>query len=76
MQQLILTFLARKKHFRYYQSLYLIPFRLMTPTEAITSLCPSNICVHSPAAFHTLKEDKSQYFAYFNFITMGKLISF
>ena len=71
MQQLILTFLAREKHFRDYQSLYLIPFQLMTPT-----LCPSNICVHSPAAFHTLKEDKSQYFAYFNFITMGKLISF
>lgn len=25
-------------------------------TEVIASLCPSSICVHSPAAFHTLNK--------------------
>lgn len=37
-----------------------LPSGLIMLTEETGSLCPSNMCVHTPAAFHTLKEDQNQ----------------
>lgn len=54
----------------------MLPSELMTLTEVIASLCPSNICVHTPADFHTLVKIKckSLYISYQALIT-HKLIN-
>lgn len=52
-----LTMLAKSKHFKD-GNLWFIPSDLMILTEETAPQCPSNICVHTPPAFQTLKRER------------------